>query len=115
MRTSRLSTAILILGGLLALAYLAGAVLGGLLIDWEDDGGADDRVFWMSFLIGGFVLLLAGLLLANRSRSLAAALISLGAIAGAIPTVWTIVIPLAAIALVVLTVLWARRPWAATS
>ncbi len=115
MRTSSLGTAILILGGLLALAYLAAAVVGGLLIDWEDDGGSADRAFWISFLIGGSVLLVAGRLLADRSRWLAAALISLGAIAGAIPTFWTIVIPLAAIALVVLAVLWARRPRAATS
>ncbi len=103
--------AVLILGGLLALAYLAGAVLGGVLIDWEDDGGDADRLFWMLFLIGGAVLLAAGLFVGNRSPSwLAAALISVGAIAGAIPTFWTIVIPIAAIALVVLSVLWMRRP-----
>ncbi|MDQ3859096.1 MAG: hypothetical protein M3327_11735 [Actinomycetota bacterium] len=104
--------AVLILAALLALAYVAGGVLGGLLIDWDDEEG--DAVFWIVFLIGGAVLLLAGLAVAGRSRGLAAALISLGAVAGAIATFWTIVVPVAVVSLVVLSILWARRPQAAT-
>jgi len=107
--------AVVILGGLLALAYLAGGVLGGLLVDWDDDGGDNDRLFWILFLIGGAVLLLAGLFVADRSRWLAATLMSLGAIVGAIAIFWSIVVPIAAIALVVLSILWARRSQAATS
>jgi hypothetical protein len=115
MRTSRLGTAVLVLSALLALTYLAGAVLGGLLFDWDDDGGDNDRLFWILFLIAGSVLLLAGLFLADRSRWLAAVLISVGAVVGAIVIFWSIVIPLAAIVLIVLAVLWARSPRAATA
>ena len=106
--------AVLILGSLLALAYLAGAVFGGLVIDW-DEGDDDDRLFWILFLSGGALLLVAGLFAADRSRWLATTLMSLGAIAGAIASFWTIVIPIAAIALIVLSILWARRAQAATS
>ena len=114
MRTSSLGTAVFVLGAILALAYLAGAVLGAVLVDWDDDGGDTDRAFWMIFLLGGCVLLVAGLVLAARSRWLAAVLIVLGAVAGAIATFWTIVVPLAVIALVVLTIMWARRSETAT-
>lgn len=112
MRGSRLGTGILVLGGLLAAAYLLGAILGGFLIDWEDDGGDNDRWFWILFLLAGALLLVAGLYLANRSRSLAAGLVSLGALLGAVATFWTIVVPLAAAVLIVLSVLWARQPTA---
>lgn len=111
-RGSRLGTGILVLGGLLAAAYLLGAILGGFLIDWEDDGGDNDRWFWILFLLAGALLLVAGLYLANRSRSLAAGLVSLGALLGAVATFWTIVVPLAAAVLIVLSVLWARQPTA---
>ena len=111
MRTSGLGTAVFVLGGVLALAYLAGAVFGAVLLVWDND-----LAFWMAFLIGGFVLLVAGLSLGDRSRRwLAAVLILLGAVAGAIATFWTIVVPLAVIALVVLTILWARRSETATA
>lgn len=109
MRATRLGFAILILGGLLGLTYFLGGVLGGLLFDWDDDGGDNDRVFWVVVLISAAVLLLAGLLVANRSRWAAAALVSIGALAGAVVIFWSIVIPLAAIALVVLSILWARQ------
>jgi hypothetical protein len=110
MRLSRVGTAVLVLGGLLALAYILGAILGGLLFDWEDDGGDNDRWFWIVFLLVGAFLLIAGLVIGARSRWLAAALVSLGAVIGAVVTFWSIVIPIAAIALIILNVLWARRP-----
>ena len=112
MRGSRIATTILVLGGLLAAAYLLGGILGGLLIDWEDGGGDNDRWFWILFLLAGGLLVVVGLIVANRSRWLAAALLSLGALVGAVVTFWTIVIPIAAAGLIVLSVLWARRPGA---
>lgn len=109
-RGSSLGTAVLFLAGLLAAAYLLGAILGAALIDWDDDGGDSDRAFWIVFLLVGALLLVAGLFTGARSRWLAAALLSIGAVIGAIATFWTIIIPIAAIALIVLSVLWARRP-----
>jgi hypothetical protein len=108
-RGSRLAVAILVLAGLLATGYVLAAIFGGLLIDWDDDGGDSDRWFWIVFMIVGAALLVGGLAAADRSRWLAAALISLGAVLGAVVIFWSVVVPIAAVVLVVLSVLWARR------
>ena len=52
--------------------------------------------------------LLAGLHVAGRSPWGGAALIALGAVAGAVATFWSIVAPVAATVLIVLAVWWPR-------
>ncbi len=107
---TRLWTAVLVLGLLLAAAFTLFAVLGAVLIDFEDDGG--DRGFWIGFLLAGAAFLAAGVWIARRSPWVAVALLAVGAILGALVTFWTVIVPLAALALVVLAILWARSPTA---
>lgn len=64
---------------------------------------------WFAMLVGGGVLVLAGLRLLLRSPWAAAVLISVGAVAGSLPVFWTVLLPLVAIALVVLSIVNARR------
>lgn len=102
---------ILVLGGLLALAGLVLGLLIGLGDDWDSTG---ERVLWFVFTVGGALLLAAGLWYASRSRTLTAAvLVSVGALMVGVGIFWSIAIPLAAIAVVVLTIMWVRRPAAA--
>jgi hypothetical protein len=107
---TRLWTAVLLLGLLLAGAFALFSVLGAFLIDFEDDGG--DRGFWIGFLLAAAAFLAVGLWAARRSRWLAVALLAIGAILGSLPTFWTVIVPIAALALVVLAILWARSPTA---
>lgn len=109
MPDTRLGRAVLILGALLAAVYLIAGLVGAIFIDWDDDDGGDSA-FWIVFLVGGALVLVAGLLARSRSRWLAVALLAIGAIAGAVVIFWSVLIPLAALVLIVLAVLWAREP-----
>ena len=109
MGRDRVTTAIVVIGGVLGVAYLAAGIVGGIAADWEEATTAD-RVLWIAFLAGGGVLLLAGLwALRAASPWVAAALISVGALAGAIAVFWSLLVPAGAILLVVLSVVRARR------
>ncbi|MGH3051980.1 MAG: hypothetical protein ACRDM8_03350 [Gaiellaceae bacterium] len=101
--------ALVVLGTVVAVAYLLAGVVVGLWPSVWDDTGTDDQIFWIVFLVGGGLLLLGGLRMSKRSPWLSAALISLGALAGAIPTFWTVLAPIAALTLVVLSIVYARR------
>jgi len=104
---TRLEQAVKILAVLLGLAYVLTGIIGGAFIDFDS---SSDRGFWLGFLIGGGVLLLLGLLLADRSRWLTALVLAVGAILGALAIFWTVLPALAALVLIVMAVLWARRP-----
>jgi hypothetical protein len=107
-RRDRLWAAILVVGGLLALAALVLGALIGFDEDWDSTG---ERVLWFVLTIGGALLLAAGLWYASRSRTRAAAvLISIGALMAGGAIFWSIVMPVAAIVVVVLTTMWVRRP-----
>ncbi|MDQ4082403.1 MAG: hypothetical protein M3123_05900 [Actinomycetota bacterium] len=111
MPRDRLWTAILVLGGLLALAALVLGLLIGFDEDWDSTG---ERVLWFVLTVGGALLLAVGLWYASRSRTpMAAVLISVGALMVGVGIFWSIAIPLVAIVVVVLTVMWVRRPAAA--
>jgi hypothetical protein len=101
---------LLALGAVVGTAYLLAGILGGAFwpSHWEEANRAD-QVLWLVFLAGGGVLVLAGLRLFERAPRTGAALVSLGAVAGAVPLFWTLAVPLVAIALVVLTIKYARR------
>jgi hypothetical protein len=61
------------------------------------------------FLASGALLLVAGLRLFSRRPGVDAVLVSIGGLAGAVPLFWTLLLPLVAIALIVLSVRDARR------
>jgi hypothetical protein len=97
------------LGAFVAVAYLLVGVIGGLWPGHWDEASALDEILWYVFLVGGGALLLAGLWFFQRSPWTGAVLVSLGAIAGGLALFWTVLAPVLAIALVVLSVLCARR------
>lgn len=101
--------ALIVLGTVVAAVYLLAGVVVGLWPSVWDDSGTGDQIFWIVFLVGGGLLLLAGLRMSKRSPWPSAALISLGALAGGIPVFWTVLAPIAALTLVVLSVVYARR------
>jgi hypothetical protein len=100
---------LVVLGTLTGIAYLVIGVVGGLWSSHWEDASASDQIIWIVLLLGGGLLLLAGVRISNRSAWPAAALISVGAVLGALPIFWTGLALLVAIALVVLSVLHARR------
>jgi hypothetical protein len=100
---------LVVLGTFTAIAYLVIGVVGGLWSSHWEDASASDEIIWIVLLLGGGVLLLAGIRISKRSPWPASALISLGAILGALPIFWTVVALLVAITLVVLSILYARR------
>ena len=98
-----------VLGTLVGAIYiLVGVIVGALPAVWKDSS-TGGRVFWILFLVGAGVLVLAGLRIFERSPWAGAALVSLGAIIGGLVLAWSIAAPLAAIALIVLSVVCARR------
>jgi hypothetical protein len=100
---------LVVLGTFTGIAYLVIGVVGGALSSHWEDASTSDRVIWTVLLVGGGLLVLAGVRFSRRSPWPAAALISVGAILGALPIFWTVVALLVAIALVVLSILHARR------
>jgi hypothetical protein len=90
----------------LAIGYTAAGIVGWLADVTDGDGS--DLAFWLIFLLGGAVLLLAGLYLVPRWSTASVGLVSLGALAGAIALFWSVIVPLLAILLIVLAVM-ARR------
>ena len=69
------------------------------------DGGL---AFWFGTLVGGGALVIAGTLLADRMPGPALGLTILGCVAGMLPTMWTLLVPLLLITLMVLRV-WQFR------
>ena len=107
MQRDRLWTAILVIGGLLALAAAVLGIVIGLGDDWDSNG---ERAVWFVLTVGGAVLLAAGLWYDGRSPGIATALIVIGALMCGLVVFWSIVMPIAAIAVAVLAVMWMRRP-----
>jgi hypothetical protein len=65
-------------------------------------------LFWLPALCGGGAAIVAGTYTLREPLWLSKALIIVGACSGALATAWTLIVPLAAAALIVLTV--SRRP-----
>ena len=99
---------LVVLGTIVAVAYVLIGIIGALLASHWEEASASDRIIWAVLLIGGGILVFLGLRISRRSPWPAAALISVGAIVGALPIFWTIIALVAAIALVVLSILYAR-------
>ncbi len=90
--------------------------MGALLISfgiaesvWVATTGDVGLVFWVLSLVGGGACIIAGAVLAERSRRLSTALTVVGGILGALTTAWTVVVPVLLMVLVVLR-LSERRP-----
>jgi hypothetical protein len=107
-RGDRLGRALFVIGGLLALASVVVGLIVGLGDEWDSNR---DRGLWLAFTLGGAAVLAGGLWYASRTRSpTAAALIVVGALMCGLATFWSIVMPLAAVAVAATAIVWARRP-----
>lgn len=107
MKRDTLATATLVLGLVLGIGYIAAGVIGWIAD--VDDGDASDLAFWLILLCGGGAMLLAGMFLARSPAWLSTALVCVGALAGALALFWSVIVPILAIALVVLVVRRTRR------
>ena len=89
----------------LGLLYALAAVGGLALVEFEH---TRDIVLWTAFLAVGAALLLAGQLLL-RPGPVSAVFISVGAVVGGLPLFWTLLVPIAAAAVVACSIALARR------
>ena len=89
----------------LSLLYVLAAVAGPFLIDFDS---TRDVVLWIGLLLGGAALLLAGQLL-TPPGALSALVVSIGAVLGGLPLFWTLLVPVAAAAVVACSIAVARR------
>ena len=87
------------LGVVLGSLLLALAVAETFRVLASGDGGL---LFWLGTLGGGGALVLAGTLLADRMPRPALVMTVVGCVAGILPTMWTLVIPLLLLTLAVL-------------
>jgi len=76
----------MLLGGLLVVAGIAETVR----LTRSGDGGF---AFWFGTLVGGGLLILAGTLLLPRRPVAGGVLTAIGCVAGLLPTMWTVVVP----------------------
>jgi uncharacterized membrane protein len=99
------------LGYFAAVAYVVVGIVGGLLwpSHWDDASGSD-QAWWLLLMIGGAILLVAGLRLFPRSNWGGAILVSVGAFFGALPIFWSFVALVLAVVIVLLAVRHARGP-----
>lgn len=86
--------------------YIVAAV-AGLFVGSDDTG---DKALWILFLGGGAALILIGAFVRSLPPSLCVSLVSVGAIAGGIALLWTVLVPLAAAILVAMTFALYRQP-----
>ena len=107
MNTSMVQKALFVLGSITAVVYFIATLIGDIRMS-EFGTSTTEPVVWRIVLIGGGVLIIAGLWLVRRSPWVGAGLISLGAIAGAVPIFWALFPPVGALALVVLSAINAR-------
>ena len=100
---------LLILGSVaVVLDLLLGIIIGVMPSHWEEASTSAQLVF-VALAVAGSSVLALGLWVFQRSPWLGAALISIGAILAALPLFWMIVPVLLAVALVVLSIVCARR------
>lgn len=107
MERDGITKAAYVLALVLAVGYLVGGI-GGWIGDVTDGDGSDLAV-WLVLLIGGALMLLAGIFGVRRWSAASVALIGVGAVAGALPLFWTIIVPVLALVLIGLAVAATRR------
>jgi len=91
---------------------LSGLLLGGFFVALFGGLNTTVWVFGLGLALLGAVLLIVGVVLMSRSRSrwLPAGSLTLGAILGAITTIWAVLPVVAALALIVMSFYWASHP-----
>ena len=104
--TDRVSIALRALAGVLGIGYIAAGLAGAAL---DTTGGGSDLAVWLLLLIGGGALVLGGSFASASGNALGVALAAIGAAAGALALFWTAIVPVLAIAFVVLSVISLRR------
>jgi hypothetical protein len=109
MQQRRLDKALRGLGTFTGVAYLIVGVVGAIWPGHWDEAAASDQVVWAVLLIAGGLLVLAGLRLLHRAPARGGTLVSIGAVVGALPIFWALLPLLLAVALIVLSVVFARR------
>jgi len=92
----------LFLGTLLVAAGVAEAVR----VVRSGDGGL---AFWFGTLVGGGILVLTGTLLLPRRPVPGCVLTSIGCLAGVVPTLWTLIMPMMLLALMIVSAKQAAR------
>ena len=85
-------------GILLGVLLVAAGIAETVRLVRTGDGGF---AFWFGTLVGGGVLILVGTLLLPRRPVVGCALTGLGCLAGLLPTMWTIVVPMLLVALAI--------------
>lgn len=87
-------------GLFLGCLLLAAGVAETIRVVRSGDGGL---LFWFGTLVGGGVLVLAGTLLLPRRPGHGFVLITVGCVAGLLPTAWTVVVPMMLVVLIVVS------------
>ena len=108
-----MSKTLLRFGWAVAAVYVVWGLVVGLWPSHWDEASLADQVLYVVFMIGGALLIVAGLRYFEHSPWGGAILISIGGLLGATPVFWSVVAPLAAITLIVLSIRDARRALAA--
>ena len=98
-----------VLGGVLGSIYLVFGVLEG--ITHLDEPAS--LIFWLPALFGGGTLVLVGVFRVKEPGWLSILLVTGGLVAASAATAWTVLLPLAAVALLVLVVMRSGRSAAA--
>jgi len=83
----------------LGLLYVAGGIAESVRAVTSGDGGL---WFWLGSLVGGGALVLSGMAVSSRHPNVGRTLICVGSMMGVLATGWTLVVPLIAVAVVVL-------------
>ena len=85
----------------LALLYIAAGIAESVQAMGEPEG---NLWFWFGTLVGGGALMLAGLAVPSRRHpNVGRGLICVGSMMGVVATSWTVVVPLIAVTVVILT------------
>ena len=87
-------------GILLGCLLIAAGIAETVRLLRSGDGGF---AFWFGTLVGGGTLILIGTLLLPRRPVTGCALTTIGCLAGLLPTMWTIVVPLMLVTLAITT------------
>ncbi|MEP6910192.1 MAG: hypothetical protein ABI896_07165 [Actinomycetota bacterium] len=91
-----------------AATYFVVGLVAGLWPSHWDNASVSDQALWIGLMVGGSILVVVGLRLLPRSRWAGAVLLSIGAFFGALPIFWTGFALALAVALVLLSVRYAR-------
>ena len=83
----------------LGLLYVAAGIAESVRAVTSGDGGL---WFWLGSLVGGGALVLSGMAVSSRHPNVGRTLICVGSMMGVVATGWTLVVPLIAVAVVVL-------------